>query len=667
MEKIFETKNEFKKECDEINIEEDLDEEDLKKAEVIISRDNTDPQFVLTYLNLVRKFNNEIFLDELEKYKYFIPKEIINEHFGKFYQKEISASELFKLLYNKIMKFSYSMKSTEKISFYLDISHIETEYDIINGIAADYKNTKELVIYILVHNIQQGIIDRIKQIKDYTVNENDVVIKEFIKKIKEIEKSKNLKDKNGEELITQLKEQIALISRVNTNNFSIYFNHFAKFLSSIQKSFMQRFKDIEKLHELNDKDFDLFMDLCFFMTHYNFSSEYFYVKEWIATLSQSKKVIDDIINNKNKIDPINNYKLENGNLIIQNYDYPRKMINITEIKNIDKYCLKGIIDSLSSSEGDNSFSENELDKINVDEFTTNKTTIDEYHIEKYLKFDSLEETHINKIKKTFEDYLIKIFTSPVIKEAYKHLCDIICPNKTIYQYYDFLNEKDLNELFKRSRIFMFPTDFLGLTEPTFLIDYEYYRGFINQYENNCSKLLNLSCILVTKEHEILAHFNVRIQNYLSEKEIILSPLLGSNESDKERRESGDYFEKLLYGRTLNKLYYNEILYILDLENYNCSLEQFRANFQKCNMESYKNSPSLNNFLNSLQIVLNDEYKELGLLTVNENLINKSAPNDYLLVQHKSHSHLHRPKISQNTKKIIDEIYASCLNYIKPKY
>ena len=114
-----------------------------------------------------------------------------------------------------------------------------------------------------------------------------------------------------------------------------------------------------------------------------------------------KKSINNIINKKNKINSFNNYKLENVKLIIQNYLYQRKMIKIKEIKNIDKYCLKGVIDSLQFSENDNSFSESELEEIDVNEFTANQNIEDEYHIENFLKFDLLEETHINKINNIF--------------------------------------------------------------------------------------------------------------------------------------------------------------------------------------------------------------------------------------------------------------------------
>ena len=77
---------------------------------------------------------------------------------------------------------------------------------------------------------------------------------------------------------------------------------------------------------------------------------------------------------------------------------------------------------------------------------------------------------------------------------------------------------------------------------------------------------------------------------------------------------------------------------------------------------------LKDFLNSIKTDINEEVgKKLGLLKVKDNLINYDSENDNLYIHHITHTHLHRPEISENTKKIIDEIYASCLNYSKLKF
>ena len=149
-------------------------------------------------------------------------------------------------------------------------------------------------------------------------------------------------------------------------------------------------------------------------------------------------------------------------------------------------------------------------------YTVNKKIINKYRFEKHLKFDSINKLYIFQKKEIWENHLIKIFTSITIKSVFQELCKKICKN---IKYQDFLNEKDLKKILERSRIFQFSTGFLGLTEPTFFLYYEYYRGLIHLYGEDCSKLLNYSEIQVTKEHEILGHINVRVQNYISDMEI----------------------------------------------------------------------------------------------------------------------------------------------------
>ena len=188
-------------------------------------------------------------------------------------------------------------------------------------------------------------------------------------------------------------------------------------MSRIQEFFDQRFKDIEKV---NDEDFNLFIDLCFFMAYFDFNNNFYYEDEWIDTLYQTKEninnIINDIINQLNENDNINLYELKDNKLIITNYDYKRRKTNIIEVNNIDKFCISRVINYLSLPKTGKFFLKNKLNLKDVEKFTLNKTIIDEYLIEIFLIFDALQETNINKIKNIFEDQLIKIFTSKVMKE-----------------------------------------------------------------------------------------------------------------------------------------------------------------------------------------------------------------------------------------------------------
>ena len=650
--------------------------------EKINTKDNTHPNFFLAYLRCVLKLKNDKFLNEIEKYKFFLSKEIINREFGKYYLKEISSLDLFNDMINKISHFSDLMSYDEKMIFYKDLTYIESEYDTIKGISYNYLENRELTLYILVHNMKYGIIEHVKQIKNYTINSNNKLILKTLeilnkakiyKKVKDYNSNKisnkpgleeieiydqikvRYESYNAEEIINQLNDEVNLMQKVDSEDFIEYFNNYASFILRVINNFNKRFKDIEKL---NDKDFELFMNFSFFLTHYDFQYQMnFYVNKWNNTFYQPIEYMEKIMD-KASLNNSCQFKINNNNLILEIYNNLNKSIIVIELKNINEYCIYCVINDLF---------DNKVDKIidrekpkNDKDYKIIKKLIDKYPFEKHLKFDSFNNLYIIQKKEIWEKHLIKIFTSKAIKSVIDELCKNICKN---FKYQDFLNEDDLKGILERSRIFQFSTDFLGITEPTFFLVYEYYRGEIFSYGEDCSKLLNFSEIQVTKEHEVLGHINVRLQNYISEKKITSPYIESSNNSSNknEKKESGEYIENLLYGRNMTIFTFNELLFILDAENYNVEYEEFQKAFKQCNSEPYKTSQYLSNLLKELDIHIKREYQNLGLLIVNASLVNKVSSDNNYISYHKSHTHLHRPKISETTQKIIDSIYNDFFN------
>ena len=113
---------------------------------------------------------------------------------------------------------------------------------------------------------------------------------------------------------------------------------------------------------------------------------------------------------------------------------------------------------------------------------------------------------------------------------------------------------------------------------TFTI-YEYYKGLNKNYGEDDSKLVFLSFNLITNEHEVLGHLNIRIQNLINRKDV-QSPKQNINSNNfvgRNEAESGDFIEELLYGSNICNLYYKQILFILDIENYNCPYNEFKKN------------------------------------------------------------------------------------------
>ena len=189
------------------------------------------------------------------------------------------------------------------------------------------------------------------------------------------------------------------------------------------------------------------------------------------------------------------------------------------------------------------------------------------------------------------------------------------------------------------------------------MDYVYYVGKMDSYSMNDSKLLNITYYQVTQEHEIFGHLNIKVQNYLSEKEIT-SPIINLKDSKgniKKYPESGETIEKLLYNRTISALTYNEIFFILDEENYKLDCESFRNNFIKCNNTDYKISDSLSKLLTSLDIKISEIYEPQESLDLNRNLGKKISSDQIFRFKRKRHIHFDMEKEIELNQNLMSEL------------
>ena len=673
MDKINEIKKENIKLCQNILDKNDKQtESDLYEVEKIISKDNTEPIFINTYLKLLLKFKKNIFLETIKKYEYYLSKDLMNKEFSLFYQKKFSSAQLYYNLIEKIILYLELEDVIDKKSFYQDIILSLPKYDDkdIKGFT-DYYANKELSIYILVQHIKNSIIKHLNDVKNYKADKNDPAIKfqlsmlkeaKIMKKVEDFDNQKNSTEPTPEEreiylkrrkyikkplddIIKDINDEINLRSKIASKEFSNYFFNLAKFLSEVKDNFNKRFKNIENL---DDNNFNLFRYFCLFIEYYDFKDIKFYVNKWNDTFSQTIKDIENIIA-YNNVHNLREYILNNNNLILKIYDKKIKRIMNIEIKNINKYSINSIMYYLHNK-FISSYVADYSEILDLNNFKIKNILIKDYEIENCLKFDCIEDIYINKNWNLIEKHMIKIFTSPVIKSAFNELKKVI----GVHNGYDFLNEHDLKKLLKRSKIFQFYAKLYGITLPSFFIEYIYYRGNIDSYDEVYSKLLNLCLYQVTDEHEMLGHLNVRLQKYLTEKEIYspISSYLDENGKTINEQESGTYIELILYGRRIHKLNLNEILFLLDEENYSVGLTEFKNNFKNCKNVPYKISKSLEDFLNSLNIILPDEATENGEeFILNKDLAKKGSSNDIIFnLCNSSHADIFHP-----SKKLNDSI------------
>ena len=674
MNKIKAQKNLNIQKCEKILKElNENNKNDFYEIENIIRKDNTEEIFILTYLKLIEKFNGKNLENEFDRYMHILSKESINKNFPQFNDKKVSSSDLFFNIYNKILNYRKNDDSYKKVQFYKELVYINPKYDNIRGFT-DYEKNKELAIYFLVIRIKVGIIKHIKKIEDFFINNDDPLIKmqklikndaEIFKKVEryeiyntgeepsdeEKEKYKIMKKSNNnyndDDFIEQCNENIILISKIYSQDFLIYFENLKTFLSKIKINFDKRFQNIKNL---TNEDFGLLIDFCFFLVHYDFKSKSlnFYIKKWNNTFYQSREFIKTFLE---RISFKNKYYLENDDLIMEEYDDILKQVNIKRIKDIDKYSINCIVSDLINNEILNEFPD-----IDTSNYIKSESIINYYTIENYLKFDSTKEIYINKIWNIFKDYIITIFTSKTIKSAFLKICEEL----KIVDYYDFLNKNELEIILNRTRFFQFSTDIIGLTEPLFFLNLLFYRGMIESYPESWSKLLNLSLYIVIQEQEILGHLNVRIQNYFSQNEIS-SPITESKDKF-EIITINDFIEKTLYGKRINQMNFNEILYILDVENYNLDLDVFKNNFISTKKDKYTPSKFLSDLLTSLNITIPGEINIFKSLNINTHLIGKFSSNNDLFLNRGSHTDYFHPKKESNSLQDVLDYYNK--NYAK---
>lgn len=108
--------------------------------------------------------------------------------------------------------------------------------------------------------------------------------------------------------------------------------------------------------------------------------------------------------------------------------------------------------------------------------------------------------------------------------------------------------------------------------------------------------------------------------------------------------------------------YNEILFILDENNYDVGYEEFKEKFMKFNKLIYQASDNLKELLKLLNIHLNMECVKLGYITVNNSIFHKIDCNKPKLLCNYRHTHLHRPKIDKEVGNITNNIYKSFLGF-----
>ena len=480
--------------------------------------------------------------------------------------------------YNKIIKeISFNRKSNNFIQHYLKIIEPvylnDTNKNIIrfylNFIRKNDENVKrfnlisfdeEIEKYKLIFTVRE--MNEIKKgIKNNSEKNNFI---ELLKKLSNIVKNNNDNNNNdnNKKYIMDIYKQIENDFRqIKYFNYPIEFSNQELFYYKLYSLLIKQINEIYNNSEYSESD----------------KIDYMKNKKAIAKLILNEKILDNekIIKNENKMNLLMLFilydKLDDKKESINfNRLLKTEKINCDELKNyviknnigeINKYVGKNeyilklkndeIIEILES----NDICEKNLDKENMDYI------YDKY---KYNNLDSLlEKNGVTPYLERIQKFLDKIINSKVYKEAIR---------KLFPEYKDDLlnlSTKDIKKCIE-SRFKFYPYQDLnncGFTDK--FSCYSYISVLFNIFSRqkkyyNC---LRCGAIVDISLHE-LNHINQNILYFLENNEDLFNS---------PKREG---LEEILFGRKIERLRILECFYLLNENNYDQSLNDFRNNFKK---------------------------------------------------------------------------------------
>ena len=514
---------------------------------------------------IVKNFNNDISLENIRLY-------------------------LFSLYYNWLFKLYKFLENNNKESLKAkDVNYIDENFEekAESRIILE-KNIQEkrlkiaeiLNIKTKVDNLEQETFENIV----YDAK-NKEIIQEYKKNLPKIipllELNKNPKFIKIEELLSDLREKVQILKRLDVYFNSFYQTYLIKvesFLKGITKT-RNYLKNLDYTNKLNLK---LLTNFVFFLSYYDFSKIIPYKDYFEKAFEES-----DFKNNEY-------FKIKDGTLIVKNLRL--------KIENYNDYNL-------------NIFNNNFEDM--------EKTR---FLREKYIKFNyfpqkNLFNKYIDIYKEFFKDLFLKdnsciknlfIKTFPVLKSNY------------------FINERLLEYLFN-NKIFVFNfknSAFVGLTEHSNL-NISIKDNFSGNKDISSNEICVFASFIVILIHE-LAHFTrIYIHKHLKVPEYDDS---FDFEKD-EIPEIGRFIEKKLFGRVIEKMNVLEAIYIINIDNYSKSdEEEFLKGFIDLkNKKTINIEDSAKKFLKRVNIInfnfelseVNNEFTVKG----NSNCLNIGINND----------------------------------------
>lgn len=554
-----------------------------KEIKKLLEKDNTIEEIVLGYLILEKQImhdglntneDNEKFKNSFKAilltYESTIDKNTFNSFFKEIHIKNSSLDNLFNFI-SLIVEYKAQTTIEDKAKIIKSIICFENikKYNCLMPVSSE--DNLELYINILNYHFYENILNSFKN--------NKIVDNEKSKKLSEkllIKKNSLIIDtqQNNEEKIKSLEN----IPRIN-GTFNLFLLNLSHFLDMVYAKFKKKF--FNKKLQSESEDLNLFEDFMLFLSIYSFKDRGLkYVNIWNdsfcdLTLEEKNKIV------KMKSNDLKNYEIKNNTLLfVKTFSNEKITYNINEI---DDYSLEPLLDYIGLS------------------FEKPK----DIELNRFLKINKYSsKLYIKTIWDHWSKFLIKMYSSPATQSAFSSLF-FNKSNKCYTLHHLFIFGEEINLIINNIRYFIFDSDFLGITQGITLSVYMYGDPYMCEDEN-ISKIAYLINNVKLHFHEIIGHLNIRFNYYLYKKKEYLSPKPQNPSSLSNYRcgiNSGEYVEEMMFGDFKDSgMTIAQMLYILDIKNYNKNLDTFREEFKLYKeKQSYPVDELLKSFLLQLKI------------------------------------------------------------------
>ena len=555
--------------------------EKINKLEEAISYDNTNQIILKEYLFYLLRNNDNKFDDAIEKCYYKISPMIYNELLLK--NKFLSSKDFLVIMFDMFKNYESNFEKDEnKI-----LSDINLKFELTiffrknkNNLNKPYSNSNftnksnlELALYEICLSLYLEMEKKINSLKKICENPKMSLDKKILKMSMNSKYTKNLMEN------TKANETITLL---------FYSRFYTEVLPNIQYYVCNLEKTIKKCLEFKDikNDFYLLLFIVLeikYMICFEDDSEN--TLKHIDKLNRAKMNID-VDTHSQEYSIIDNNAIINKNNII--------------IKDYHKYYLDEIIKYIKKHK---SIDLDELDLIQfvkLEYFNTdNYVTSSKEFIEEFNNKVSNSVTVITALYELYPHLKEKkLFESDFIRALFKDVLE------TCY-FYPFYGKKGATTLHDSGTVLFFIPNRTDIKS-----------GFTAMERRAIYLLINVGIFVFLEFHEILGHFlRVTLSKLIDYK--FISPR-ASISKDNEIEECIEY---LLFGKKCERFTLKEVIYILDIENYNKHYEEFRRDFQ--NLESIKYEPS-----NDLLNMLNKIGVELSIVNIEDNKIFANIFSEY---------------------------------------